>query len=124
MFIRDVLENSDLSSLWSSSLRMVVGTVIIALWLGYKRNLTLSTLSFPQWQAMTGAAFGGSFVGLWLHQTAFQFAPVGIAATLLSTSPLFAVGISVYLREKVTWRSLGGVLVALVGIGLLLIQSS
>ncbi|OKH17412.1 DMT family transporter [[Limnothrix rosea] IAM M-220] len=122
MFIRDVLENSDLNSLWSSSLRMVLGTVILAFWLGYKGNFTLSALSFPQWQAITGAAFGGSFVGLWLHQTAFQFAPVGIAATLLSTSPLFAVGISVYLREKVTWRSLGGVVIALVGIGLLLIR--
>ncbi len=124
MFIRDVLENSDLNSLWSSSLRMLLGTVIIGLWLGYKRNFTLSALSFPQWQAITGAAFAGSFVGLWLHQTAFQFAPVGIAATLLSTSPLFAVGISVYLREKVTWRSLGGVIVALGGIGLLLMRQA
>ena len=120
--MREMLDNGDISSLWSSTFRMALGTGILGIWLLWQGNLTFNRLSGKQWQALAGAAFGGSFVGLWLHQTAFQFAPVGIAATLLSTSPLFAVGISFYRREKVTWRSLGGVMVALFGIGLLVMR--
>ncbi|AFY37573.1 protein of unknown function DUF6 transmembrane [[Leptolyngbya] sp. PCC 7376] len=122
IFVREMLDNGDISPLWSSTFRMALGTIILGIWLIYKGSMTFNLLSARQWQGIASASFGGSFVGLWLHQTAFQFAPVGIAATLLGTSPLFAVGISLYLREKVTWRSLGGVMLALMGIGLLLIR--
>lgn len=123
MFVKDVLTNSDLTSLWSSAFRLTFGTVLLALWLLVKRQLSFSLLSRQQWQHLTGAAFGGSFIGLWLHQTAFQFAPVGIAATLLNTSPLFSLGVSAYLRENISLRAILGAMVTLMGIGLLFLPA-
>lgn len=121
MFLKEVLNNSDLTSLWSSTLRLGFGTLILVLWLWAKQQLFFSILSRLQWQQLTGAAFGGTFIGLWLHQTAFQLAPVGIAATLLNTSPLFALGVSAYLREKISLRAILGAALTLVGIGFLFI---
>lgn len=57
----------------------------------------------------------GTYTAVWLQQVSIQFAPVAIAQTLLSTSPLFILPIIALRGEKLSFRAVGGVVVSLVG---------
>ncbi|MBF2098984.1 MAG: DMT family transporter [Gloeomargaritaceae cyanobacterium C42_A2020_066] len=61
----------------------------------------------------------GSYLGIWLQQVAFKYAPVGIAQTLLATSPLLVLPLVIGLGERLSWAALMGVIVSLIGIALL-----
>ncbi|MGK7934861.1 MAG: DMT family transporter [Xenococcaceae cyanobacterium] len=128
---RLALVESTISPLWSSLIRLAAGEAIVFL-------LLLKSLSLPDrvveteknkqiqnylsWRILgiiTLAAFGSTYLGIWLQQISLKFAPTGIAQTLLSTSPLFIIPIAAIRGEKITIRSILGVAIALVGIGLL-----
>jgi drug/metabolite transporter (DMT)-like permease len=65
------------------------------------------------------AAFCGTYLGIWLQQTAIKFTAAGIALTLLQTSPLFIMPLAICMGEKVSTRAIAGVVIAIAGIGLL-----
>lgn len=121
---RSALANSSITPLWSSLLRLVGGEVIlIGLFVvaGTRQTPTLnpSTWTKRGLVAIVLAAIGGTYLGIWLQQTALKFAPTGIAQTLLATSPLFVLPVVALLGEKITLRSLIGVVIAVIGIALL-----
>lgn len=60
--------------------------------------------------------FLGTYSAIWLQSLAIQYAPVAIAQTLLSTSPLFVLPIIALRGEKVSFRAVGGVILSLAGI--------
>ncbi len=68
------------------------------------------------------ASFFGTFISIWLQQVALQKIPAGIAQTLFSTSPLFVIPISVFMGERITPRSVLGVLFSIVGIYILFVN--
>ena len=72
--------------------------------------------------AVAIAAFGSTYLGIWLQQTSLKFAPTGIAQTLLATSPIFILPIMALMGEKVSIRAILGVLLAIGGISLLFIN--
>ena len=76
-------------------------------------------LSFRVLGTITLAAFGSTYLGIWLQQTSLKFAPTGIAQTLLATSPLFVIPIAAVRGERITIRGIVGVSIAIIGIGLL-----
>jgi drug/metabolite transporter (DMT)-like permease len=116
---------TDISPLWSTLFRLVGGTIIILFLLVKQPINQLQILksigSLKLYFIITITAFISTFLGIWLQQTSFKFAPVGIAQTLLATSPLFVIPLASFLGEKVTFRSIFGVLIALLGISLLFI---
>lgn len=61
----------------------------------------------------------GTFLAVWLQQLSLQYAPVGMAQTLLSTSPIFILPLTAMQGEKISWKSVAGVLIALAGIVIL-----
>ncbi len=63
--------------------------------------------------------FGSTYLGIWLQQTALKFVSAGIAQTLSAVSPLFILPIAAAMGDKISIRTILGVLVALVGIGVL-----
>jgi len=65
------------------------------------------------------ASFCGTYLGIWLQQTAIKLTDAGVASTLMQTSPLFVIPLSLFLGEKVSWRAIAGVIIAITGIGLL-----
>jgi drug/metabolite transporter (DMT)-like permease len=69
---------------------------------------------------VAGTAFASTYLGIWLQQISLKYAATGIAQALSSTSPLFVTLLLLGLGEKVSGRAIGGVLVALVGIGLMI----
>ena len=126
---RTVLISSNLSSLESSLVRLTAGFAIaLLLWMlplpfsKIKSTTRLEFFSLRLWGILAIATFFGTYLGIWLQQTSLKFAPAGIAQTLLATSPLFVIPMVVLRGERVSWRSLGGVLVAIMGISLLFLR--
>lgn len=128
---RFALVESNISPLWSSLIRISAGSAIVFLLLLIPsrgsgksarqeiRKQPQNYLSFRVLGIIIFAAFGSTYLGIWLQQISLKFAPTGIAQTLLATSPLFVIPIAAVRGEKITMRGFFGVAIALVGIGLL-----
>lgn len=79
------------------------------------------------WNPLQGKLLGsivlvgliGTYSAIWLQQVALQYAPVGIAQTLLSTSPIFILPIAWFRKEPVTWKSVLGAFISLLGVVML-----
>ncbi len=70
--------------------------------------------------AITGGAIAGPFVGVWLSLIAIQHAPLGIAATLMSLTPVILLPIGrLFFGERITWRAIMGTVIAFAGTALL-----
>ncbi|BAY22529.1 hypothetical protein NIES2100_22920 [Calothrix sp. NIES-2100] len=124
LFSRAAFATASIDSLWAALLRLIAGVLTILLWLVISPRQQ-RTISDPYWKsrriilASFFAAFCGTYLGIWLQQTAIKFTSVGIASTLLQTSPLFVIPIAIAMGEKVSLRAIAGVGIAIAGIGLL-----
>jgi drug/metabolite transporter (DMT)-like permease len=126
---RFALLDSLISPLESSLIRIIAG-IAIALWLtqipvvSVQPSLitTIKTFSRRTLGIIFLAAFGSTYLGIWLQQTSLKYAPTGIAQTLLATSPLFVIPLALIMGEKVTFKSFFGVIIAIAGISLLFIK--
>jgi drug/metabolite transporter (DMT)-like permease len=68
------------------------------------------------------ASFTGPALGVWLSLVAVDRAPVGIATTLMSLTPVFLLPISrVVFGQPITPRALGGTVITALGVALLLL---
>ncbi|MBH8566383.1 DMT family transporter [Nostoc sp. CENA67] len=110
--------------LWAALLRLSAGVLIIliSIWFSRLRQKTSYYFYWQSWQVILAtclAAFCGTYLGIWLQQTAIKLTSAGIASTLLQTSPLFVIPIAVFMGEKVSWRAIASVIIAIAGIGLL-----
>ena len=69
---------------------------------------------------IVGGSISGPFLGIWLALISIQRAPLGIASTLQSLSPIFLLPLSYFLfRERIGLASIAGTLVAFAGTALL-----
>lgn len=120
---RYTLLSTDISTLESTLIRLLGGTVIILILIKPQQKVLLPLVkeiwSVKLMLIVTMTAFVSTYLGIWLQQTAFKFAPAGIAQTLLATSPLFVLPLVVALGEKISYRSILGAVIALVGVSLL-----
>jgi len=68
--------------------------------------------------SIAGAAFVGTYCGMWLSQIAInQASSTAVASTLLATSPIFALPLGRWLNaERITARALGGTVLAVGGL--------
>ncbi|WP_413164114.1 DMT family transporter [Capilliphycus salinus ALCB114379] len=117
------LTQTEISPLWSTLLRLSGGTVILILWLFVQRQnvkLLLTPLQSRRTFLVIGlATFLGTYLGIWLQQTALKFTAAGIAQALSSTSPLFVLPIAASLGDRVSLRAILGAIVAIAGVVLL-----
>ncbi|MGA1793244.1 MAG: DMT family transporter [Thermoplasmatota archaeon] len=59
----------------------------------------------------------GPFLGIWASFIAIDYAPIGIASTLMALPPLIMIPVSRYVfQERITYRSIIGTVIALVGV--------
>ncbi|MFH7243170.1 MAG: DMT family transporter [Spirulina sp.] len=119
---RAALADTTIDPLWGTLLRLVGGLVILLVILRSQGPLPTPRQILPNrrvlgWLVL--AAFLGTYLGIYLQQTAFKFAPTGIAQSLLATSPLFVLPLAAAMGDRVSLRAVGGALLALVGVGLL-----
>ncbi|MFB8797953.1 MAG: DMT family transporter [Microcoleus sp.] len=111
----------DIDPLWTAALRLSGGMTVMLLFFNRTNAESLKQLKAPKiLGAIVVAAFLGTYLGIFLQQTSFKYAPAGIAQALNSTSPLFILPASALTGEKVSLRAVVGVVVAIAGIALLL----
>jgi drug/metabolite transporter (DMT)-like permease len=116
------LADTPVDPLWSSLIRLGSGVVVLVILLGGRGQLrdVVKPLRIPGIVPVLAlTAFLGTYLGIWLQQMAFKQSPAGIAQSLLATSPLFVLPIAAMLGDRVSWRAILGVLVALGGVWLL-----
>lgn len=72
------------------------------------------------WPFVVAGAFFGPFAGVWLSLAAVRLTDVGVAATLMSTTPLLLIPIvAVTERYRPTLRAVTGTILAIAGVALL-----
>ncbi|MEM9162744.1 MAG: DMT family transporter [Cyanobacteria bacterium P01_F01_bin.4] len=119
---RAALADTVVDPLWSTLLRLAAGLVFMVGLLGVRPDLRsgLQPLRSPRLiGGVAIAAFFGTYLAIWLQQTALKYAPTGIAQSLLATSPIFVLPMALLIGERVTLRAMLGALVALMGVCLL-----
>jgi drug/metabolite transporter (DMT)-like permease len=119
---RAALVDTAIDPLWGTLLRLTGGLIILLVILRNQGPLPTPRQILPNrrvlgWLVL--AAFLGTYLGIYLQQTAFKFAATGIAQSLLATSPLFVLPLAAAMGDRVSLRAVGGALLALVGVGLL-----
>jgi len=111
----------DIDPLWTAALRLSGGIAVMLCLLNPTNLDTFQQLKAPKiLGAIILAAFLGTYLGIFLQQTALKYAPAGIAQALISTSPLFILPLAVLAGEKVSLRAVVGVVAAIGGIAILL----
>lgn len=113
---------SDLDPFWTMLIRVLAGIMTVLILLGRSPP---SERQFPPfaWRwvlLLIGTAFASTFLAILGQQTALKYAPAGIAQALLATSPLFILPIAAWSGEKLSFRAIAGVGIAMTGIVLLL----
>lgn len=120
---RAALADSSIAPLWASLFRLIAAVLILLplTWLSWGGGRVI----FSEWRsprvlsAAFFAAFCGTYLGIWLQQTAIKFTQAGVALTLLQTSPLFVMPLAICMGEKISIRAIAGVGIAIAGIALL-----
>ncbi|MEB3161545.1 MAG: DMT family transporter [Synechocystis sp.] len=115
---------ADLDPFWTMLIRVFAGITTVLILLG---RLPSSERQFPPfaWRwvlLLVGTAFASTFLAIIGQQTALKYAPAGIAQALLATSPLFILPIAAWSGEKLSFRAIAGVGVAMAGVTLLLLN--
>ncbi|HEY9710791.1 MAG TPA: DMT family transporter [Oculatellaceae cyanobacterium] len=119
---RAALAETTISPLWSTLLRLIGSILVLLVWMPLQPQPSLRFKPLQSKQLLgviAVTALFSTYLGILLQQTAIKYTATGIAQALISTSPLFVLPIAVWMGERVSLRSLLGVLVALGGIGLL-----
>lgn len=129
---RYVFENGEMTEPASAWLRLGAGALILVLCLPLDKLLKNSggehyhhpdDPSKLQARVMFFVALLlGTVGGIWLMQIAIkQSGQIGVATTLLSTSPLFVLPIVAMLGERISKRAVIGALITIIGIAMLLL---
>jgi drug/metabolite transporter (DMT)-like permease len=103
--------------------RMGTATAVIwaLTWLaGRTRGLGVADATRRAWLPIIGGAVFGPFVGVWLSLVAARLTDVGIAATIMATTPVLVIPIlMVFEHYRPTVRALVGTAVTVAGVALL-----
>lgn len=119
---RQVMVATDITPLWAALARLaaaslVLWTVLPLLKPEILRRKTWQSLgSTRTWSLFILAVFLGTFLGIWLQQTSLKLTSAAIAQTLVSVSPLFALGLARLTGQTISRRSLLGSAVTLIGV--------
>ena len=123
---RQVMVTSEVTPLWAALVRL--GAASLVLWAVMpviRPGLVLSRETWRAvgtarhgWALFTLAVFLGTFLGIWLQQASLKLTSAAVAQTLISVSPLFALGLARLGGHPVSRRSVVGALITLCGVAL------
>ena len=113
----------DFPALSASLMRLTTASVVIWLWALIQGQVrpTIEGLrnKRARW-AIVGGTVAGPFIGMTLSLAAVQLAPVGIASTLMSLSPVLLLPLAYWIfKERITQRAIVGTVVAMVGVAMI-----
>lgn len=114
---------SEASALAVSAVRILAGCVGLVLSVVIARQMkdVVSAFRRPRTAGLLFiATVLGTYMGIWLMNVGLLNAPVAVASTLNSTSPIFVLPLAAFvLKEKLSWRAIVGAAVAVAGVALL-----
>lgn len=117
------LQEFNMNPLNAALLRLLAGTVALTIaLLLLKPSLIKSTraaLRHTSIPWLLTAIVMGTFLAIWLQQTAIAYINPGLAQTLLATAPLWLIPIQWLRGQPLSPRSIVGALIAVAGIALL-----
>jgi len=117
------LQEFNMNPLNAALLRLLAGTLALTIaLLILKPSLLASTraaLRHTSLPWLLVAIVMGTFLAIWLQQTAIAYINPGLAQTLLATAPLWLIPIQWLRGQPLSLRSILGALVAVAGIALL-----
>ncbi len=88
---------------------VIIGGRTATSWRALKDSRAVST--------MLAAVFIGPFIGIWLSMIAIDSTKVGIATTLMATTPILMIPmVRIVYKEKVSFRAMIGTVVAIGGV--------
>ncbi|HOD05451.1 MAG TPA: DMT family transporter [Anaerolineaceae bacterium] len=120
---RFAFTQTTVTPLQSATIRLFAGVVALGIGFLIARQKIGGWMKVPErkkvWVWLLSAMIIGTYLAIWLQQVSFKMTEVAIAQTLLATSPLFGLGIGLIAGEKITLRSVVGVVLATVGIAML-----
>jgi drug/metabolite transporter (DMT)-like permease len=110
----------DCGELEAAAIRTTVALIVTLAYIALRGKLGESWRTSMRWEHLkkiVPAAGLGTWLGIWLSQIAFNQAPLAIALTLMSTSPLFAIPIvHFYFGHRATRIAIIGSLIAVAGV--------
>lgn len=114
------MEVDDCSPLEAAMIRILVAAIGSVVILVSRKKAISFAKKFFKWelilQLIPPAAIG-TWLGIWLSQIAFKETEVGIAQTLVSTSPLFAIPmVYFYQGHKTSAIAIVGTVIAILGV--------
>lgn len=123
---RQVMVTSAVTPLWAALVRLGAASVVLwALMPLIRPGLVANRETWRSmgtarhgWALFTLAVFLGTFLGIWLQQASLKLTSAAVAQTLISVSPLFALGLAALSGHAVSRRSVVGALVTLCGVAL------
>jgi len=108
-------------------IRIICALIVIWLITLFRGKLSSTVNSLKNkkaFYALLGGSFLGPFVGVWLSLIAIKYARIGIAATLMSTTPIILIPISYLLfKEKITIQTVLGTVIAIIGVAVLILSN-
>ncbi|MCY7278049.1 MAG: DMT family transporter [Phormidesmis sp. CAN_BIN44] len=119
---RAALSGTEIDPLWSTLIRLVGGTIVLAIWVAVRQSpseMLKPVQSRRLFTVVAGTAFISTYLGIWLQQISLKYAATGVAQALTNTSPLFILPIALWMGEKVSLRAILGVAITLTGVWLL-----
>ncbi len=102
-----------------------IGVATALLWLltaasGRLRRKEVFLAARRAWRQVVSGAFFGPFLGVWLSLIAASITDVGVAATLMATTPVLVIPLVMALEGyRPSWRAVAGTVLAVIGVGLL-----
>lgn len=113
----------DFSGLSATLIRVLTGTIVLWIFTALRGQTTFVVSKLKHRKAalfMTGAAFGGPFLGIWLSMVAIKWTYIGIASTLMALPPILLLPVTRWVfKEKIALLSIIGTVVAVAGVALI-----
>jgi len=106
-------------------IRVVTAALILWLITAVSGKVSSTLKSYRDKKAfltLSGGAFFGPFIGVWLSLVSIKYAKLGIATTLMSLTPIFLIPITrVAFKERITIGAVLGTMTAIIGVMILLL---
>jgi drug/metabolite transporter (DMT)-like permease len=109
-----------LAATWVRMIVATAGIWALALVSGRTAGLAIGAAARRGALPVLGGAIAGPFIGVWLSLIAARFTDVGVAATLMATTPVLIIPLVMATeRYRPSLRAVLGAAVAIVGVALL-----
>ncbi|MCY7296527.1 DMT family transporter [Alteromonas sp. a30] len=120
---RDILTGSEIAPASAAAMRLLGGVLIVVLLMFWRRSrwLPVTHNASRAWKIMLLASVVGTLFPMYLQMLAFSYTQAAVVQTLFATSVLLSLVVAFVLGEKVAKRAWLWSVLALMGVGVLVV---